>query len=124
MFVFFICVWNPVVPFRCPSISWNRLCWESNFVAEVYQSLIVAGSGFWLKIFCRIPVLIPSMKYLMSILLLVNLACPARILNCAIYSSAVSFCCLSCCNCARASPSVSAAEKAFLSSVVKVVKVP
>ena len=112
-----------MVPFRRPSISWNRPCWESNFVAEVYQPSIVAGSGFWLKIFCKIPVLIPSMKYLMSVLLLVSLARPARILNCAIYLPAVSFCCLSCRNCARASPSVSAAEKAFLSSVVKAVKV-
>ena len=124
MFVFFVCVWNPVVPFRRPSISWNRLCCESNFVAEVYQLSIVAGSGFWPKIFCKIPVLIPSMKYSMSILLLVSLALPARILNCAIYLSAESFCCLSCRNCAHASPSVSAAEKAFLSSVVKAVKVP
>ena len=93
-------------------------------MAEVYQSLIVAGSGFWPKIFCKIPVLIPSMKYSMSVLLSVSLARPARFLNCAIYSSAESFCCLSCHNCACASPSVSAAEKAFLSSVVKAVKVP
>ena len=93
-------------------------------MAEVYQSSIVAGSGFWPKIFCKIPVLIPSMKYSMSVLLSVNLACPARILNCTMYLSAVSFPCLSCRNCACASPSVSAAEKVFLSSVVKAEKVP
>ena len=40
---------------------------------------IVAGSGFWAKIFWSILVLIPSMKYSMSVLLSVSLACPARI---------------------------------------------
>ena len=93
-------------------------------MAKVYQSSIVAGSGFWLKIFCGIPVLIPSMKYSMSVLLSVSLAHPARILNCTIYSSAVSFPCLSCHNCARASPLVSAVENAFLSSETKVEKIP
>ena len=91
-----------------------------NFVAEVYQSLIVAGSGFWAKIFWRIPVLIPSMKYSMSILLSVSLACPPRILNCAMYSSALSLPCLRCHSWAHALPLVSAAENAFLSSVIKV----
>ena len=108
-----------MVPRRRPSISWNLLCWESNFVAEVYQSLIVARSGFWAKIFWSIPVLIPSMKYSMSVLSSVSLAHPARILNCAMYSSVPSLPCLRCCSWAHASPSVSAAENAFLSLVIK-----
>ena len=120
MFVFFVCAWNPVVPRHHPSISWNLLCWESNFVAEVYQSLIVAGSGFWAKIFWRILVLIPSMKYSMSVLSSVSLARPARILNCVMYLSAPSLPCLRCHSWACASPSVSAAENAFLSTSIKV----
>ena len=65
--------------------------------------------------------LIPSMKYSTSVLSSVSLARPAKILNCAMYSSAPSLPCLSCRSWARASPSVSAAENAFLSSVMKAV---
>ena len=72
----------------------------------------------------NLPVLIPSMKYSISILSSVSFVHPARILNCATYSSAVSFVCLRCLNWARASPSASAAENAFLSVAKNLVKVP
>ena len=57
------------------------------------------------------------MKYSISVLSSVSFACPVRILNCAMYLSAVSFPCLRCCNCAHASPLASAAEKAFCDEV-------
>ena len=63
--------------------------------------------------------LIPSMKYSTSVLSSVSLAHPARILNCAMYSSVPSLPCLRCRSWAHASPLVLAAENAFLSSVIK-----
>ena len=63
--------------------------------------------------------LIPSMKYSVSALSSSILALLAKILNSAIYSSTDPFPCRNCLSLARASPSVSAAENAFLISSTK-----
>src|SRR5271156_2905517 len=111
-------------PLRRSRISLTRLYCASCLDALSYHSLMVVGRVSLAKIFWRIPVLIPSMKYSVKALSSDIFAFPARIRNSATYSSTLLFPCLNCLSFALASPSVSAAEKAPLNSFVNASRVP
>src|SRR5271155_23776 len=80
-----------VVPRHRSRISCTHLYCASCFDARVYHSWMVVGNVSLAKIFWRIPVLIPSMKYSVNALSSIIFAFPARIRNSATYSSTLFF---------------------------------
>ena len=82
------------------------------------MSLGISGMA---KIFCKILVFSPSMKYSMSVLSSLIWALSVRIWNWAMYLSIESFPYLSCLSPALASPSVSLTENTFSISLRNVV---